>query len=87
MYAPGLQVFGLIIREVFLFFVPVSPPIYFVGSIITIMFLDERYLNSIFLSGRVCEQHERAAEDVHSYEARLSEVYVFMYCALVYTTT
>ena len=73
-------------REGF-FLVPVSPPVHFEGVENRKSFLDGRYLNSIFQSGRFCEQHGCTAKYVHSYGARFSEVYVFLYCAPVYTCT
>ena len=71
-----------------LFFVPVSPPVHFeVVENRNLFLLDGRYLNSTFLSGRFCEQHVCTAKHVYNYGARLSEVYVFMYCAPEYTST
>ena len=52
-----------------------------------LFFLDGRYLNSTFLSGRVCEQHGCTAKHVHSYGAQLIDVYVFTFCTQVYTST
>ena len=75
-------------REGFFVLSPVSPPVHFEGSkIATVFFWTGDFVNSTFLSGRFCEQHECTAKHVHSYGARLSEVYIFMYCAQVYTGT
>ena len=72
------------IREGF-FLVPVSPPVHFEGvENRNFFFWTCDFVNSTFLSGRFCEQHGCTAKHVHSYMARLSEVYVFMYCAPVY---
>ena len=76
----------VIVREGF-FLVPVSQPVHFEGSKIALFFWTGDFVNSTFLSGRFCEQHGCMAKHVHSYGARLSEVYVFVYCAPVYTST
>ena len=79
--------YGHELREGF-FLVPVSPPVHFEGVENRIFFLwTGDFVNSTFLSGRFCEQHGCTAKQVHNYGARLSEVYVFMYFAPVYTST
>ena len=75
-----------LIREGFFWF-PSARPSILRGSKVATFFLDGRYLNSTFLSGRFCEQHGCTAKYMYSYGARLSEVYVSMYCAPVYTST
>ena len=73
--------------EVFLFWCPSARMSILRGSKIITLFLYGDFVNSNFLSGRFCEQHGCTAKHVHSFGARLSEVYVFMYCASVYTCT
>ena len=74
------------IREGFFWF-PSARPSILSGPKIATFFLDGRHLNSIFLSGRFCEQHSCTAKHVHSYGARLSDVYVFMCCAPISAST
>ena len=75
-------------RFVLLFLAPVSPSVHFKYVKIAIDFLGGRYVNSLFLSERFCEQHHKFTTEPFAqlYEAVVPGVDIHVLCTSIWSS-